>query len=141
MSRYATRPTRRSGVGWPRATKLAMLQILRLAPSMSPDIEPVVSSAKTISTRGRASCFVAGVGVGVGAGGGGSATFATGGAGGALGPAAPTVLRWAASAATPASTAPTIKLALTQRSRLVSLVIFMMASSRGRRRIMHTRDL
>src|SRR5689334_11822331 len=33
--------------------KLAIDQILRLAPSMSPDIEPVVSSANTTSILGR----------------------------------------------------------------------------------------
>ena len=43
---------RTSGLGWPCAMNCAIDQILRLAPSMSPDIEPVVSSAKTSSTRG-----------------------------------------------------------------------------------------
>src|SRR5436309_14092037 len=43
---------RTSGLGWPCAMNCAIDQILRLAPSISPDIEPVVSSAKTSSTRG-----------------------------------------------------------------------------------------
>src|SRR5215813_9157353 len=104
-----------------------MLQIFRLAPSMSPDIEPVVSSANTISTRGRSACGGAGGGDG---GGGGSIRLATGGGVVVMGPAfAPR--RWAAIAASPASTAPTIRLTLTHLSRFVSLVVlFMMATSR-----------
>src|SRR3954463_16523691 len=45
---------RRSGRGWPVAMNCEIDQILRLAPSMRPDMEPVVSSAKTTSTRGGA---------------------------------------------------------------------------------------
>src|SRR5215210_281022 len=47
-------PMRRSGRGWPVAMYCEIDQILRLAPSMRPDIEPVVSSANTTSTRGGA---------------------------------------------------------------------------------------
>ncbi len=41
-----------SGVGWPLAIWFAIDQILRLAPSMRPDMEPVVSSTKATSMRG-----------------------------------------------------------------------------------------
>jgi hypothetical protein len=41
-----------SGVGWPLAIWLAIDQILRLAPSRSPDMDPVVSSTKATSIVG-----------------------------------------------------------------------------------------
>ena len=63
------RPTRRSGVGCPCAMKLARLQIFRSAPSISPDIEPVVSSANTSSTRGRRDESAGGTGTGASWGG------------------------------------------------------------------------
>ena len=55
---------RRSGCGCPEAMYCASDQILRLAPSIIPDIEPVVSSANTTSTRGGALgiCTAGGIG-------------------------------------------------------------------------------
>src|SRR3954466_15739508 len=109
-------------MGWARDTKLAMLQILRLAPSMTPDIEPVVSRANTRSTRGRGAGCCASAGGGVADGSGGISTRRTGGAAGAGGAAAAPWC-WAASAATPVRTAPMMRLRLTHLSLFLSLLL------------------
>src|SRR5215831_8106620 len=102
-----------------------MLQILRLAPSISPDMEPVVSRAKTTSTRGRGAATWGGDVAGGAGGAGGCAGAAIGV--GAAGFTAAAPRRCAASAASPASTAPMMRLALTHLSLLVAVVF--MASS------------
>ena len=81
--------------------KLARLQIFRFAPSIRPDIEPVVSSANTSSTRGRAAAtgvWTSGSG-GSGARGAGATTTRGGGATARL-------WRWAPSAASSVSAPP-----------------------------------
>src|SRR5262245_59143099 len=57
LSRYATSPTLRSGVGLPPAIWLQIDQILSLAPWSRSVMLPVVSRQKTTSTLGRALGF------------------------------------------------------------------------------------
>jgi len=84
--------------------KLAMLQIFRLAPSISPDMELVVSSANTTSTWGRlAGATTAGVSAGFAVAGAIRTTVPPRSSKAMAGAAA---RRWAPSAASPAIAAP-----------------------------------
>src|SRR5450432_3161215 len=105
-----------------------MLQILVLAPSMRPDIEPVVSSAKTRSTRGRGAAAT-----GPGAAGASGPTRGAAAAGLGADVAAGAAARaarcrcWAATAPTLASSAPIVTPAashLFRRASIISLIVF-----------------
>ena len=58
-SRYETRPILTSGAGERATIALAIDQIFCFAPSMRPPMEPVESSTKATSTRGRAAAALA----------------------------------------------------------------------------------